>query len=602
MRCFLVVGALTALLSSTAKSEAFTLALEGRPIARIVVCKDATELERQAASELQRYVKLMSGAELPVVAGSSPGPEVLIGRSPYTAAIVGQDLSENKIGYDGAILRTAGDKLVVAGAHKGQMYAVYELLKRLGCRFYLPHPYGEVIPQNRTVAVGELNWIHKPDFVHRVFWHDGSTGPGLAHPEWYDSWATKVYQGGPHIFHGHNYYGFCPPGRYFATHPEYFPMDIDKDGNPVRIPRGQLCLSNPDVVQLAVDAAIARFDSRPDQLGYSVSSNDCKGWCCCDKCKAMDSPDPKVAHAWRVLRFANEVAEAVAKKYPDKKLTYVAEYMNLPGPPVGLKAHPMVLPVIVNRYDMMHSIYDSYVGDSSVTGVHYNVEYRARWDEWDKIASQMMVYEWVQHGEAPVLPSPMIYTIGERIKYYRRHNVIAYTGQLIGRSPVNDLAVYIGSQMLWDSSQNPRQMLEEFFRLYFAEASDQMRNYYRMLNETTYFSDDNRGCYAPTSAWTPELIGRLYAKLAEADAVATQDIVKKRLDRERKSLVVTDLCASACALMDQWTKNKNETTRAAFVAKADEAIAYLKSISGEDVVSDVNLVENMKALKDARDE
>lgn len=587
------------LLCCASQALALTLVKHGKPTALIVLPAAATAVDRKAAEELQRYLKLMSGAEMPIVTEPGPpGTAILIGRQEASVRLVGDLIDDRVLGYDGVILRTVGDKLVVLGNHgQGQLYAVYELLKRLGCRFYLPYPDGEVIPRRGSITVGDLDYVHKPTMARREFWNNGYVRPGLAHQEWYEHWADQVCQGGVKIWHGHNYMYFCPADKYFDAHPEYFPLQPGKDGKMARTRSGQLCLSNPDVVKLAADAATAYFDSDPTHRGYSLSPNDTKGWCQCEACKAMDSPDPKVGVAWRVLKFNNQVAEIVARKYPDRWLCYYAEYMNLPGPPVGLKAHPMIMPVIVDRYDMMHPIDDPYMGDTSKTGIHYNPDYKRIFEEWHKIARQISVYEWYQLGKPPQLPAPMLYTIGDRMSYYAKQGVLGYYGEIIGRSPVNDLTMYIGAQMAWDASQDDKAMLDEFFRLYFAEAAAPMREYYRLLHEVSYFSNDNRGTYVPRTAWTPELTARLYAKLAEAEKLAAQDVVRRRLDRERKSLVATDLSAVAFRIADDWFDNRDAAARARARLKVDEAVHYLKSIADEDIVADTRMVTFLTDLR-----
>lgn len=599
-RLLLIALAMLALAFSR-NADAVTLVRDGKPIACILLPSKPTPEEKKSADELRKYIRLMSGAALKLRYGAGPkGDAVLIGRHPESMKSIGSFLNDETLGYDGVIIKTSGNRLFVAGNKgRGQLYAVYALLQRLGCRFYLPHPDGEVIPSRKTILADKIDYVHKPDFVKRVFWNDGFVTPGLAHPEWYSDWEPKVYQGGMRINDDHAYSGICPPGKYFAEHPDYFPLSADKEGKSQRVLSGQLCLSNPDVVKLAADAVIARFESRPDQKGASLSPNDTKGgWCQCDRCRAMDSPDPDVGVAWRVLKFNNEVAEIVSKRFPNKWLAYYAEYFNLPGPPVGMKAHPMILPVIVAQYDTMHSIYDPFLGDTSLKGIayNYNVAYRPLFDKWLRIARHLMVYEWYQLGRPPQLPSPMLYPIGDRVKFYKDHGVIGYEAQVIGRCPVNDLTIYVASQMLWDSSQNPRLIIDEFFRLYFAEAGPQMREYYRMLHETSYFSSENRGFYVQRAAWSPDLIARLYAQLDRADLAARQDIVKRRLDRERKSLVVTDKCAEAFRLADVYFDKGDQAVGAQARDKARDAIAYLKSISDEDIVADTRMITFLEDL------
>ncbi len=589
LRTALVTGMMLAaffLLISSA--GAVTLVENGHPAATIVLPSQPTDIEQRAAGELQKYLEMMSGARLPIKsvdATLKAGDLVFIGRQTGTLSYLGHCLNEERLGYDGVALKSSPHALLILG-HKGngQLFAVYELLKRLGCRFYLPHPDGEVVPQRSTIKVENLSYIHKPDFIHRVHWNNGNVNPTLVHPEWYADWAAKNYQGGVRIMHGHNYHGFCPAAQYFETHPEYFPLLPGPEGEMERSASGQLCLSNPDVVNLAAEAAIRTFDADPNLLSYSLSPNDTSGWCECAQCKAMDSPDPEVGLAWRVLKFNNQVAERVAQKHPDKLVFYYGEYGNMPGPPVGMEAHPNVIAGIVNFYDLMHDINDPNSAQ--------NIEYRKRLQQWAEIARQLFVYEWYTYS---MLPSPQVYVVGPRIRYYRDLGVIGYSGEVLNRSPDNDLSMYIASQMLWDADQDPEAILDEFFDLYFVEAAEQMREYYDILHETSYYSDYH-GVRALDSAWTAERIKRLYAQLERAFAASEQEIVRRRLWREQKCLAAVDRVATAYRCADLWAlgdKEARDRGRRAVAA----AVAYLDKLADEDIVADTYIRENVRRLQ-----
>ena len=58
------------------------LVRDGEPCATVVVGEDASQQAREAAAELQEYVRRMTGAELPVAERvASGGANVLVGRS-----------------------------------------------------------------------------------------------------------------------------------------------------------------------------------------------------------------------------------------------------------------------------------------------------------------------------------------------------------------------------------------------------------------------------------------------------------------------------------------------------------------------------------------
>src|SRR5258708_932065 len=66
--------------ASTALARDFLLVQEGRPVATIVIAASPSANARAASFELQRYVRAMSGAELPIVedAAVPSGPLILV--------------------------------------------------------------------------------------------------------------------------------------------------------------------------------------------------------------------------------------------------------------------------------------------------------------------------------------------------------------------------------------------------------------------------------------------------------------------------------------------------------------------------------------------
>jgi hypothetical protein len=77
----------------------------------------------------------------------------------------------------------------------------------------------------------------------------------------------------------------------FAKHPEYFPMiaakrspGVVKDGK-VYPGSVQRCLSNPDVVNLAIAKVREWIGACPEAQILSVSQNDGDGWCECAACR-----------------------------------------------------------------------------------------------------------------------------------------------------------------------------------------------------------------------------------------------------------------------------------------------------------------------------
>lgn len=137
----------------------------GKPAAQIVIPLNPAPVEDHAAQELRRFVHKISGAELPI--GCAPAKDranIFLGSA---ASSRGCDLSEQTLGFDGYLVKTAGPDLILAGAKPYScLYAVYHLLERhLGCGFFED---GDQVPQRTTLELGAINDLEKPRFAWRV--------------------------------------------------------------------------------------------------------------------------------------------------------------------------------------------------------------------------------------------------------------------------------------------------------------------------------------------------------------------------------------------------------------------------------------------------
>lgn len=136
----------------------------GQLSAQIAINQDALPVEKHAAAELQKYIRQMSDAELPVAYdASSDHPNIYIGQA---APPRGVDLSEWTIGFDGYVVKSINDDIILIGLKPYScLYAVYHLLERyLGCGFF---EHGDQIPRRTSITASCLNDVCKPKFEWR---------------------------------------------------------------------------------------------------------------------------------------------------------------------------------------------------------------------------------------------------------------------------------------------------------------------------------------------------------------------------------------------------------------------------------------------------
>ncbi|WP_462377428.1 DUF4838 domain-containing protein, partial [Rikenella microfusus] len=230
----------------------------------------ATATEAKAASELQKYLFEISGAELPVVSDTAPPTdrEILIG---ITNRL--RDDSLARFGEDGFVIRTDGKRLAIYGGPRhGALYGVYTLLEKyFGCRKYTAEPVA--VPHTAKLRIGvPLDDEQIPQITSRYTYT-------MPYDSLYLDWHKlnheldcRISEFGLFV---HTFNTLLPPEKYYAQHPEYYAM---VKGRRVAT---QPCLSNPQVLEIVCDELSRRIAANPEAKYWSVSANDNYGYCTC---------------------------------------------------------------------------------------------------------------------------------------------------------------------------------------------------------------------------------------------------------------------------------------------------------------------------------
>ncbi len=271
------IGALAFLtISAPTQAKDLVLVEKGQPEAVIVTAEGASEKARLAAEDLQTYLRKMTGANLEIVfdSASPKGAAILVGQSKLTRAMkakIPEGLSHARR-EEGFLILCKGSRLVLAGndegPYHGTEYAVYEFLRRLGVRWFMPGDFGEDVPQENTVAFPEMQILEKPDFVMRNWWLHAK--PELLEQE--RRWKIRNKMN-PEEF-------FATPGdssvrnvvgdeKVFKEHPEYFALNLDGTRNP-HLPN----LTHPKAVEIAANIIKDYFRKNPNANSYGFAPDD----------------------------------------------------------------------------------------------------------------------------------------------------------------------------------------------------------------------------------------------------------------------------------------------------------------------------------------
>ncbi|MBM3887512.1 MAG: DUF4838 domain-containing protein, partial [Verrucomicrobia bacterium] len=337
---------------------------DGQRCATIVMPADASATVRDAAGELCAYLEKMSGAKLPIVAEGKAvtGARIDVGLTKAARKRAPKDFA----GDDERVWIETGPKgaTICGGGDRGTLFAVYRFLETLGCRWLAPEPENELVPQRKTIPLESLRLDTKPAFSWRLF-----SARKLQNERWglklgmngFYSAETAATNGGcvywlRSIRGVHAYHQIMPAKRYFVTHPEWNPL-LGGKRMPTNEERNQLCVTAPGLADEFAANVIRAFEEDPGTPLVSISPNDGSAWCECDACLALDRKlcggrttkqglaREKPFMGDRVFWFANEVADRVARKLPDKKLLVLA-YINYAEPPDTIRPRPNVVPFL----------------------------------------------------------------------------------------------------------------------------------------------------------------------------------------------------------------------------------------------------------------
>lgn len=227
------------------------------------------------------------------------------------------------------------------------LYAVGDLLERLGLRFYTIDYHTLTLPPKKPKSkIEAFHIIDRPAFIFRPLRDWRLRGSSIqrgdphkgANPELFDPKKTNS-----DLWMDHTAGYLVPKELYYDEHPEYYAMLADGR----RIPknafshhRTPLCLSNSDVLRISTERALEWIEREREKRFFMITYGDTNLWCQCPFCRKLDPISGQ--YSTRLLYWVNHIARAVKKRYPDKILNTFA-YGGSSAPPPSFARRRMCL-------------------------------------------------------------------------------------------------------------------------------------------------------------------------------------------------------------------------------------------------------------------
>ncbi len=522
----------------------FLIAENGTAKAVIVIPEEPSDKVRAAAEDLQAYLEKITGARLAIendAADLSGKNGILVGPTKQTAAMG----IEQPAGYpnkERVILKRDKNYVALLGndddPYEGTGYAVTMFLENLGCGWYGPQELWQVVPEYPTLAVGELDIEHTPQFRARF------TQVYAQNPEVGCRW----YLGGDKTSTGHGIQSLIPVDDYLESHPEWFAL-VDGKRDPLSHYGWQYDYSNLELVSEVAEKVIQKLDAEPRLTNYSIAANDGfeEGWCECEGCAVLGNPTDQI------LTFANRVAEIVSEKYPDKTIS-ILSYHNSFFPPEKVKAHPnvevmfcretsMTIPLdlgeeILGKNAITHNTYtQSWLGNFQEFIQKPELQHVSIW-EWYCIATERPLWKdvpWVQ-GSVATRNHALWKQNGAEYVFYDQ-GPASWHRETDESYPLRWPLWFVAAKGMWDGSLTGEQILYDSCRKLYGTAADEMYWYYKAL------ADSSEQCRADSTCWIPCKPGEMYtddrveiidAALAAAEAKLGEvtDAQKQRIENQ----------------------------------------------------------------------
>jgi len=324
----------------------------------IVVDTEASETERFAAAELDRYLGRMLGARPGVRVGSAGAGSISV-KARRRTPLVRVPVREEDESYTIDVRR---DRIaLVGGSPRAALFAVYAFLEELGCRWFAPcfdfyRGIGaELVPKLKEFAPARGRRVVRPRMLYREIVIEECRTYTVRNAKQVIDWMAKVRMnvfGAPIDYQhsgrfawddvrkalvpeirkrgmiakigGHGYENFLHPEEFFDAHPEWFAM---VDGKRSRNPHHVFETGNPQAMRTFARRAGDYLETHPEIDILSLWPPDIVTWGTSPESLAQGSPGRRqglVTHAVRrelVRRKIPVTIEIVtydkSEKYPE---------------------------------------------------------------------------------------------------------------------------------------------------------------------------------------------------------------------------------------------------------------------------------------------
>ncbi len=475
---------------------------------------------REAVKDLSHYLEKMSGAKIEVLQHSKiPDGSLPIYIGELAVEKFGKPAKSAPFQQGFRVVISPKGVGLLGESDLGTSYAIYELLDRLGCRWFMPSEWGECIPEMKTIRLKEEDFSSAPGTIYRNIWQADL------------DYKRRNRLGGMQLSASHALDSYISK-ELLEKHPDWVAVYKGKPSPPTAK------WTKPETASAMADTILHYLDDGTYNYSASLSPE--------DGIVFDESEDPKFdAGDWdpqwnmnsltdRLMLLCNRIAEKVSKKYPNT-LFGVSAYVNYNRPPVREKLHPNIVPVIAPiTYCRAHPMTDDSDPESA--------ELRHIVEGWGKAARMTGIYFFGWFLVEQTAPNPMITKWGVDVPFVIKNGCQFFQPETDCNFETTMHALWMGPRLAWNPSLKPADLVADINTHFYGNAAKEMGAYWDYVDhvwiDTKEFSGGGHG---QLKRFTPERMKKMRELLDAGIASAKTPQEKFRVAMANESLILFEL-------------------------------------------------------------
>ena len=414
----------------------------------IVVKNDTSSYDYKAAVELKTFLEEIFGHKYEIADDEESVDThiISIGCNRQSEKICRTYI--DGIRDDGFIIHTEAQNLYIFGKEDiASLYGVCHFLENYLCCSYTCAGNIHIEEKHEDVML-DIHDIQNPSFRYRETLH---LIPNVdsRYAKWHKLHNREDFNKEWGMF-VHTFQHLVPVSEYFDQHPEWF-----SEVNGMRIRDGQLCLSNPDVLEVLCRNLEKKISENPDKKYWSVSQNDNEFSCRCEHCRKLDSlyGGPSGTMIW----FVNQVSA----RFPDKVISTLA-YQQTRHAPKNIKPADNVNIMLCSIECPRHRPIEV---DSSEHSFQRDLT------DWTALTHNIFLWDYVVQFRNYMDPFPNLFVIQPNLQNFQRHGIpmVFEQGSNQNITESYEWRTYLIAHLMWNVNVDVDSLRSCFLRAHYGK-------------------------------------------------------------------------------------------------------------------------------------